>query len=132
MAQAAILRYRWVLKQERPALFAVALQAGGDSGSANQAGMGGAAMGVVAIRTAGFSFFNGVARRQLQLCFHGGMAVDTNINLVAGVQYQVPAGMGLVTLVATNIFLLVCAALPHNATIILVALQALVVTLGNR
>ena len=106
----------------------MALDASRIERGAYQAGIGGRAVGVMAIRTTGFTFFNGVPGWHPQLRLHGGVATDTDFNLVAVVQYRVAIAVGFVTVITGYVFVMVGATLPHHSLIALVASQALAVT----
>ena len=82
----------------------------------------------MAIRAAGFSFLDGVSGWHTQLRLHGGVAIDTDFNLVTIVQHRVAIGVSLVAVVTGDIFIVMGTTLPHYSFISLVATQTLAVT----
>lgn len=84
----------------------------------------------MAITAGGFSAFNRVTRRQVDLCAYALMAMGTRRYLLSAVQYRIVTDVIAMTTGTAQAFAIMMGALPLN-TLILVAAQAAAVLLGN-
>ena len=124
VAQGAIFGNRWVLPEERPTLVGVAAEAVVVEGDLPQQRLARAPVGVMAIGTIRLTLGDGVARGQLKLRLHLGMAVQADFLGILLAEDHILALVGVVATVAAQVFLMVLTADPQQLVTRVVAAQA--------